>query len=196
MEDHSTLFRLFNPLSPTTRRTTRVLQEMQAQGGGLAPLDLEELRISQTGPGANIVTPPLGTMAPLTATPTHTNTALRPHVLDNAGPLHLPERRRLSGNNFDDSMGSVGSPDEAVIQARGRRQVPLTFSPDVTNTPLRYNNSLSLVNPRLSSTLIGQNLVSFRYSPLIGQYSCPFLIGQFSPLIGQYSPLIGQTQNY
>ena len=96
---------------------------MQAQGQGLAPIDLEELRIAPTA------TPPMVTVT------TPTNTALRPHVLDNAG--HLPERRRLSGNNFDDSLGSVGSPDEAVIQARGRRQVPLTFSPDVTNTPLR-----------------------------------------------------------
>ena len=103
----------------------RVLQEMQAQGQGLAPIDLEELRIAPTA------TPPMVTMN----TPSPTNTALRPHVLDNAG--HQSERRRLSGNNFDDSLGSVGSPDEAVIQARGRRQVPLTFSPDVTNTPLR-----------------------------------------------------------
>merc|ERR1719225_2392323 len=47
------------------------------------------------------------------------------------------ERRRLSGNNFDDSFGQSGSPDEQVIQARGRRQVPLTFSPDVNTTPLR-----------------------------------------------------------
>merc|ERR1719166_118827 len=66
----------------------------------------------------------------------NTITALRPHILDNS-PLQLPERRRLSGNNFDDSFGQTGSPDEAVIQARGRRQVPLTFSPDVNTTPLR-----------------------------------------------------------
>jgi len=138
MEDHSTLFRLFNPLSPTTRRTTRVLQEMQGRGQAIAPLDLEELRISQTGPPLVTPTQPMVTTGGQLTTPiTPTNTALRPHVLDNAGSLHLPERRRLSGNNFDDSMGSVGSPDEAVIQARGRRQVPLTFSPDVTNTPLR-----------------------------------------------------------
>ena len=103
---------------------------MQAQGQGLAPIDLEELRIAPTA------TPPMVTVTtPGAIVTTPTNTALRPHVLDNAG--HLPERRRLSGNNFDDSLGSVGSPDEAVIQARGRRQVPLTFSPDVTNTPLR-----------------------------------------------------------
>ena len=140
MEDHSTLFRLFNPLSPTTRRTTRVLQEMQATGG-LHNIEMEELRNSQAGPAPTTDTAPvLGPLATVTVTPTNTTTALRPHVLDNS-PLPLPERRRLSGNNFDNAgnfdNGSVGSPDEAVIQARGRRQVPLTFSPDVTNTPLR-----------------------------------------------------------
>ena len=126
---------------------------MQAQGQGLAPIDLEELRIApdtMNTPGAIVTTP--------------TNTALRPHVLDNAG--HQSERRRLSGNNFDDSLGSVGSPDEAVIQARGRRQVPLTFSPDVTNTPLRYNNTLSLVH---SLNTREYNVLSiFLVSPLIG----------------------------
>ena len=151
MEDQQALFRLFNPLSPTTRRTTRALQEMQAQGGlqgldlgrhqgGLQGIDLGELRISQqqasqTTPtqtqGSNVLRPAMA------MTPTNTITALRPHVLDNS-PLQLPsaERRRLSGQNFDDSFGQTGSPDELVIQARGRRQVPLTFSPDI-NSPLR-----------------------------------------------------------
>merc|ERR1719340_267007 len=68
-------------------------------------------------------------LRPSLATPT-TNT-----VAQHQPPAH--ERRRLSGNNFDDSFGQSGSPDEQVIQARGRRQVPLTFSPDVNTTPLR-----------------------------------------------------------
>jgi len=114
MEDHQALFRLFNPLSPTTRRTTRVLQEMQAQGGLPGILPLDEMRI----------TPP--------ATPANT---LQLPTMDNTPPLPH-ERRRLS-NNFDDSAGQAGSPDEMVIQARGRRQVPLTFSPDINHTPLR-----------------------------------------------------------
>ena len=138
MEDQQALFRLFNPLSPTTRRTTRVLQEMQAQGG-LHGVDLEDLRISQQGPGQTTPTVTTVTRDPaqvLRPTPTPpTITALRPHVLDNS-PLQIPERRRLSGNNFDDSFGHNESPDEMVIQARGRRQVPLTFSPDIS-TPLR-----------------------------------------------------------
>ena len=120
--DHQALVRLLNPMSPTTRRTARVLQEMRLQGG------LQDLDLGQHQPPA----PPPAT-------------ALRPHVLDNSpmaqlGHLGLAtERRRLSGNNFDDSFGSGlgSSPDEAVIQARGRRQVPLTFSPDLANTPLR-----------------------------------------------------------
>merc|ERR1719445_1701239 len=68
-------------------------------------------------------------LRPSLATPT-TNT-----VAQHQPPAQ--ERRRLSGNNFDDSFGQSGSPDEQVIQARGRRQVPLTFSPDVNTTPLR-----------------------------------------------------------
>jgi len=107
--------RLFNPLSPTTRRTSRVLQEIEAHG-----MSLEELRISQQQqPAAPVV------VRPALATPTITNTNTR------------LERRRLSGANFDDSFGQSGSPDEEVIQARGRRQVPLTFSPDINTTPLR-----------------------------------------------------------
>merc|ERR1739846_6102 len=76
-----------------------------------------------------------------TATPRTTNNTLFQTTPDNTAnrvnnePL-IPERRRLSGN-FDDSFGQAGSPDEMVIQARGRRQVPLTFSPDINHTPLR-----------------------------------------------------------
>merc|ERR1711962_1346949 len=47
-----------------------------------------------------------------------------------------PERRRLSGN-FDLSDHHDQSPDEAAIQARGRRSIPLTYSPDINHTPLR-----------------------------------------------------------
>jgi len=111
MEDQQALLRLFNPLSPTTRRTTRVLQEIEAHG-----MSLEELRISQQQPVTGLAL----------AAPTNTQPA-----------QNRLERRRLSGANFDDSFGQSGSPDEQVIQARGRRQVPLTFSPDINTTPLR-----------------------------------------------------------
>jgi len=149
MEDQA-LFRLFNPLSPTTRRTTRVLQEMQAQRGINGIFALDDMRISNN-PALTTLTPPTNQVlrpGNNTAAPTNTNQVLRttynaifqttPDNTTNRGnnePL-IPERRRLSGN-FDDSFGQAGSPDEMVIQARGRRQVPLTFSPDINHTPLR-----------------------------------------------------------
>jgi len=153
MEDQA-LFRLFNPLSPTTRRTTRVLQEMQAQRGINGIFAIDEMRIT-TSPANTTLTPPNIT-APrpgnIMATPTTTHQVLRNANFantnnqlfqvntDNTPPQNnsplIPERRRLSGN-FDDSFGQNGSPDEMVIQARGRRQVPLTFSPDINHTPLR-----------------------------------------------------------
>jgi len=155
MEDQA-LFRLFNPLSPTTRRTTRVLQEMQAQRGINGIFAIDEMRISNS-PTNTTLTPPINNImrpANTTATPTNTNQVLRTanfmnmntnnqlilNNMDNTLPQNnsplIPERRRLSGN-FDDSFGQNGSPDEMVIQARGRRQVPLTFSPDINHTPLR-----------------------------------------------------------
>jgi len=149
MEDQA-LFRLFNPLSPTTRRTTRVLQEMQAQRGINGIFALDEMRISNS-PTLTTLTPPTQQQQVLrptnnTAAPTTTNQVLRTtNTLFQNNPDNInrgnnetliPERRRLSGN-FDDSFGQNGSPDEMVIQARGRRQVPLTFSPDINHTPLR-----------------------------------------------------------
>jgi len=153
MEDQA-LFRLFNPLSPTTRRTTRVLQEMQAQRGINGIFAIDEMRIT-TSPTNTTLTPPNITVprpGNIMATPTTTHQVLRNANFtntnnqlfqvntDNSPPQNnsplIPERRRLSGN-FDDSFGQNGSPDEMVIQARGRRQVPLTFSPDINHTPLR-----------------------------------------------------------
>jgi len=149
MEDQA-LFRLFNPLSPTTRRTTRVLQEMQAQRGINGIFALDDMRISNS-PTLTTLTPPTHQQQVLrptnnTAAPTTTNQVLRTtNTLFQNNPDNInrgnnetliPERRRLSGN-FDDSFGQNGSPDEMVIQARGRRQVPLTFSPDINHTPLR-----------------------------------------------------------
>jgi len=149
MEDQA-LFRLFNPLSPTTRRTTRVLQEMQAQRGINGIFALDDMRISNNATLTTLTPPTTQVLRPAnnTAAPTNTNQVLRTTynalfqtTPDNTAnrvnnePL-IPERRRLSGN-FDDSFGQAGSPDEMVIQARGRRQVPLTFSPDINHTPLR-----------------------------------------------------------
>merc|ERR1719394_1227539 len=62
----------------------------------------------------------------------------------NGTPL-LPERRRLSGN-FDLSDHHDQSPDEAAIQARGRRSIPLTYSPDINHTPLRQQMQRAKLN--------------------------------------------------
>ena len=160
MEEQPGLFRTFNPLSPTTRQTTRALQEIQAQRlSGIFAID--EMRITpNNNPGANgMLTPPAaGDHARPVA-----NNVLRPtnpqthnnvnhmNILNifnnlnnspdmdnmptNLTPL-MPERRRLSGN-FELSDHHEQSPDEAVIQARGRRSIPLTYSPDINHTPLR-----------------------------------------------------------
>lgn len=119
---------------------------MQAQRGINGIFALDDMRISNN-PTLTTLTPPT-TQVLRPAAPTTTNQVLRtthnplfqtnPDNTANRGnnePL-IPERRRLSGN-FDDSFGQAGSPDEMVIQARGRRQVPLTFSPDINHTPLR-----------------------------------------------------------
>merc|ERR1719225_730622 len=100
-------------------------------------------------------------LRPALATPT-TNTQPAQHRL---------ERRRLSGANFDDSFGQSGSPDEQVIQARGRRQVPLTFSPDVTTTPPRKRLTLSDSPPSSSpisciSTVFTPSPDKLKISPL------------------------------
>ena len=102
--DQFGLFPTFNPVSPTTRQTTRALQEIQSQRPNLLIVDGEDY--------INI-----------TPIPMH--------------PIDITDRMRWTAN-FDDSMVAPNpSPDEMVIQARGRRQIPLTFSPDTHHTPLR-----------------------------------------------------------
>ena len=102
--DQFGLFPTFNPVSPTTRQTTRALQEIQSQRPNLLIVDGDD----------DIDITPL---------PMH--------------PIDITDRMRWTAN-FDDSMVTPNpSPDEMVIQARGRRQIPLTFSPDINHTPLR-----------------------------------------------------------
>jgi len=165
MEEQPGLFRTFNPLSPTTRQTTRALQEIQAQRlSGIFAID--EMRISPgnswpgNNPGANaMLTPPAAGDHPRPVAnnvlrPTNPQTHINVNHMNilnifnnlnhspdtdntptNLTPL-MPERRRLSGN-FELSEHHEQSPDEAVIQARGRRSIPLTYSPDINHTPLR-----------------------------------------------------------
>jgi len=162
MEDQ-TLFRMFNPLSPTTRRTTRALQEIQAQQhpGGLLPIE-EEIRINHNNTPEQPVTPTNPTMPTINndlppalrltgqnITPLADANLLRLNNTPQHNPtntlLFVPERRRLSGN-FDDSLSQNPSPDEAAIQGRGRRVIPLTFSPDINHTPLRQQMQRAKLN--------------------------------------------------
>jgi len=151
MEEEQGLFRIqptFNPLSPTTRQMTRTLQEIQAQRlSGIFAID--EMRITPT----NMLTPPAAAdprpqpnfnnvLRPTNPQTNQTNNMNLFNMLNNLNsPDNLltnlaPERRRLSGN-FDPSDHHDQSPDEAAIQARGRRSIPLTYSPDINHTPLR-----------------------------------------------------------
>jgi len=151
MEEEQGLFRIqptFNPLSPTTRQMTRTLQEIQAQRlSGIFAID--EMRITPT----NMLTPPAAAdprpqpnfdnvLRPTNPQTNQINNMNLFNMLNNLNsPDNLltnlaPERRRLSGN-FDPSDHHDQSPDEAAIQARGRRSIPLTYSPDINHTPLR-----------------------------------------------------------
>ena len=162
-EEEQGLFRIFNPLSPTTRQTTRALQEIQAQRmSGIFAID--EMRITH---GTNMLTPPAAMDNWTTALPlANANNILQPtnqqsiqittnntnNIMNNINlfnnlfnspeqgvtPLGQDQRRRASlSGNFDPSDHHDQSPDEAAIQARGRRSIPLTYSPDINHTPLR-----------------------------------------------------------
>jgi len=66
-------------------------------------------------------------------------------------PLNEVDYRLVSVFSPDTSFSSGGglppqptpSPDEMVIAARGRRSLPLTFSPDVHTTPLRHRQPIN-----------------------------------------------------
>jgi len=140
------LFRQYNPLSPTTRQTTRALQEIQAQQiTGILVLD-------DSPPAAQFQTPLHNN---------HMNHNNINNALD-AGALELADRMRWGNVNFDPNFATPNpSPDEMVIQARGRRQVPLTFSPDINHTPLRQQMQrakLSSLATR-SPTRVGSRLL-------------------------------------
>ena len=99
--EHQALFPMFS-LSPTTRQTTRALQEIQAQRPGLLVVEEEGLSVAHI--------------------PTQ--------------PTDITDRVSWTVNLSDALDTPSPSPDEMAIQARGRRRVPLTFSPDLTTSPL------------------------------------------------------------
>lgn len=103
-------------LSPTTRQTTRALQEIQSQRPGL--LVMEEHGISLA------------------------------HIP--IQPTDITERVRWSVNLSDALDTPSPSPDEMAILARGRRRIPLTYSPDLcTSTPLARHQARARLGTRL-----------------------------------------------
>ena len=57
--------------------------------------------------------------------------------------------RLSSTSNTCSSLQAAPSPDEAVIVARGRRSLPLTFSPDVRVSPVTRTRPATVVSSRL-----------------------------------------------
>lgn len=127
----SEVYPLFNPLSPTTRQTTRALQEIQSQRPNL-------LVVQQGGDGQELIQ--------FTPLPMQ--------------PIDITDRMRWSTNLISSPNPS---PDEMVIQARGRRTIPLTYSPDIrqvtrqsqsglTQSPTRPHTSRLLLSPTSRSS--------------------------------------------
>merc|ERR1719384_2500320 len=63
---------------------------------------------------------------------------------DNVTPVDITERMMFSANT-ELSPSPALSQDEEVIKARGRRTVPLIYSPDVTSSPVRLKSSSKTV---------------------------------------------------
>ena len=120
--EHQALFPMFS-LSPTTRQTTRALQEIQAQRPGLLMMEEEGLRV---------------THLPIQ-------------------PTDITDRVSWTVNLSDALDTPSPSPDEMAIQARGRRRVPLTFSPDLATSPLARHKDLSQGQKDLSTTPLARH---------------------------------------
>ena len=120
--EHQALFPMFS-LSPTTRQTTRALQEIQAQRPGLLVMEEEGLSV---------------THLPIQ-------------------PTDITDRVSWTVNLSDALDTPSPSPDEMAIQARGRRRVPLTFSPDLATSPLARHKDLPQGQKDLSTTPLARH---------------------------------------
>merc|ERR1719336_2021560 len=67
---------------------------------------------------------------------------------DNVRPVDITERMMFTANT-ELSPSPALSQDEEVIKARGRRSVPLIYSPDVTSSPVRTKTSKTVTSSRL-----------------------------------------------
>jgi len=120
MDQQQHLLRQYNPLTPTTRQTTRALQETPTTRQTTRAL--QEIQQSEQQLTGILVLDDMTTLA----------------GGDNAlEELATDTRMRWNTVNLEPNLLATPgtappSPDEMVIQARGRRQVPLTFSPDIS----------------------------------------------------------------
>ena len=103
---------------------------------------------------------------------------------DNVRPVDITERMMFTANT-ELSPSPALSQDEEVIKARGRRSVPLIYSPDVTSSPVRLKSSSKTVT---SSRLL---LPPTRSSPRkrLRLQDSPPARSEMSPVISSlYSP--------
>ena len=103
---------------------------------------------------------------------------------DNITPVDITERIMFTANT-ELSPSPALSQDEEVIKARGRRSVPLIYSPDVTSSPVRTKSSSKTVT---SSRLL---LPPTRSSPRkrLRLQDSPPARSEMSPVISSlYSP--------
>ena len=84
-----------------------------------------------------------------------TATTVTNSVVPVLGRSVTPDTSFSSEGGIVSMTGPSPSPDEMVITARGRRAIPLTFSPDVHTTPL--SQRMQRTHPGISSSYGGQS---------------------------------------
>ena len=84
-----------------------------------------------------------------------TATTVTNSVVPVLGRSVTPDTSFSSEGGIASMTGPSPSPDEMVITARGRRAIPLTFSPDVHTTPL--SQRMQRTHPGISSSYGGQS---------------------------------------
>ena len=84
-----------------------------------------------------------------------TATTVTNSVVPVLGRAVTPDTSFSSEGGIASMTGPSPSPDEMVITARGRRAIPLTFSPDVHTTPL--SQRMQRTHPGISSSYGGQS---------------------------------------
>ena len=84
-----------------------------------------------------------------------TATTVTNSVVPRFGNAATPDTSFTSEGSIVSMVGPSPSPDEMVITARGRRAIPLTFSPDVHTTPL--SQRMQRTHPGISNSYGGNS---------------------------------------